>query len=226
VLGRAFYDAAFKVAPHEAFVLQQRAIFEMEDSGNLSIAEEHLNKARDLEPYNKSIQHSLAVLARRQALATSNPLLRQRLRDRARSLLAGLIGTNAENSYGFHTAGQVALDDLRDVLQGSAGETPDQMVDRRIVDLARDFERVVQEGLQRFPLSEHLLSLESDYRKLVHEYGQAEAALRKAFYGNPRQDWVAIRLARTLDAAGKGEDAKEVLNKVSAGKSNKQTNSL
>src|SRR5262249_25359167 len=57
-LGRAFYDAALKVAPHEGFLLQQRAIFEMEEGGDLSLAESLLTKARELEPHNKSIQHS------------------------------------------------------------------------------------------------------------------------------------------------------------------------
>jgi tetratricopeptide (TPR) repeat protein len=60
-------------------------------------------------------------------------------------------------------------------------------------------------------LNEHLLTLESDYRQLVHEHGQAETALRKAFNANPRQDWVAIRLARTLDAAGRSEESIEIL---------------
>jgi cold shock CspA family protein/TolA-binding protein len=212
-LGRAFYDAASKVAPHEAFVLQQRAVFEMEEGGDLSLAEKYLKEAHDLEPYNKSIQHSLAGLARRQAQATSDPLLRKRLRDRARSLLSGLVGQHAEASYGFHTAGQVALDELRDVLHSTSHTAADQMTERRIVELAGDFERFVQEGLQQFPLNGHLLALESEYRQLVHEHGQAEAALRKAFNANPRQDWVAIRLARTLDAAGKGQEALDILTK-------------
>jgi tetratricopeptide (TPR) repeat protein/cold shock CspA family protein len=210
-LGRAFYDAATKIAPHEAFLLQQRAIFEMEEGGDLSLAETELNKAHSIEPHNKSIQHSLAVLARKQAQATSNPLLRQRLRERARSLLSGHLGADAEHSHGFHTSGQIVLDELRDILVGMGLIEPDQLLERRIVELARDFERFVQEGLQKFPLNEHLLALESDYRQLVHQHGQAESALRKAFNANPRQDWVAIRLARTLDAAGRGQDAKEIL---------------
>ena len=45
----------------------------------------------------------------------------------------------------------------------------------------------------------------------MNEYKQAETALRKAFNGNPRQDWVAIRLASTLEANGKHDEAKQVL---------------
>jgi hypothetical protein len=58
-LGRSFFDAAERVAPNEGFLLQQRAIFEMDDDkGDLSQAEKYLNRAHALEPYNKSIQHS------------------------------------------------------------------------------------------------------------------------------------------------------------------------
>jgi tetratricopeptide (TPR) repeat protein len=210
-LGRAFYDAALRVAPHEGFLLQQRAIFEMEEGGDLPLAESFLTKARGLEPHNKSIQHSQAVLLRKQAPATMNPLLRQRLRDRAKMLLSPQLSADAEHSYGFHTAGQIALDELRDVLGGTGEEKPDAALERRIVDTAKDFERYVQEGLQRFPLNEHLLALESDYRKLVHENTQAETALRKAFNANPRHEWIAIRLARTLDLAGKADEAKQVI---------------
>ncbi len=160
-LGRAFYDAATKIAPREAFLLQQRAIFEMEEGGDLSLAESHLTNAYSIEPHNKSIQHSLAVLARRQAQATSNPLLRQRLRERARGLLAAHLGADVEHSHGFHTSGQIALDELRDILVGMNSVEPDHLLERRIVELARDFEHYVQEGLQKFPLNEHLLALNS-----------------------------------------------------------------
>ena len=210
-LGRAFYDAATRVGPREAFLLQQRAIFEMEDGGDLELADRYLTEARSLEPYNKSIQHSSAVLARKQAVATSNPLLRQRFRDRAKAILGPLLGATAEHSYSYHTSGLIALDELRDILVGVGNDEPDAMLERQIVDIAKDFERFVHEGLQKFPLNEHLLVLESDYRKLVNQYGQAETALRKAFKANPRQDWVAIRLASTLDADGKREEAKQVL---------------
>lgn len=210
-LGRAFYNAAARIAPNEAFLLQQRSIFEMDEGGDLELADRYLNEAGSLEPHNRSIQHSLAVLARKQALVTNNPLLRQRLRERGMKIAAPLLGATAEYSYGYHTAGQITLDELRDILSGIDSDDPDPMLERQIVNKSQDFEHFVQEGLQKFPQNEHLLALESDYRTLVSQYAQAETALRKAFIANPRQDWIAIRLAKTLDAGGKYEDAKQVL---------------
>jgi tetratricopeptide (TPR) repeat protein len=210
-LGRAFFEAAAKVAPREAFLFQQRGVFEMQSGGDLSLAEKHLETALSLGPHNRSIQHSLATLARRQALATVNPLLRKQQRDRAKRHLAPLLGSAAEDSYGFHTAAQIALDDLRDILDALDSTNPDPLLVKRLVDTARDFERYVQEGLQKFPLNEHLLALEADYHNVADKYALAESALQKAFDANPRQDWVAIRLAKTLEKHGKPEQAKETL---------------
>jgi tetratricopeptide (TPR) repeat protein len=210
-LGRAFFDAAMRVAPTEAFLHQQRGIYEMDQGDDLGAAEEYLERAKALDPNNRSIQHSFAVLARRQALATGNRLLRQRLRERARSLLAPLVGLGAQQSYGFHTAAQIELDDLEDLLRELNDSAPDTLAERRIVELAREFERFLQEGLQKSPLNEHLLALDADYRRIVSQHGRAELALRKAFDANPRQDWIAIRLARMLDTGGKRDEGIAVL---------------
>jgi len=210
-LGRAFYEAAAKVAPREAFLFQQRGIFEMGSGGDLALAEKYLGTARALEPYNRSIQHSLATLARKQAAATFNPLLRQRLRDKAKNHLSALVGPSAEDSYGFHTAAQVALDELKDILEALDSTDPDPLLEKRLVDTSRDFERYIQEGLQKFPLNSHLLTLEADYHNVADKFSLAETALQKAFAANPRQDWVAIRLAKTLERRGKSDQAKDVL---------------
>ena len=210
-LGRAFFEAACRVAPREAFLLQQRGIFEMEEGGDLALAQKYLGEANEVEPYNPAIQHSLAVLARKQALATTNPLLRRHFRQRAKVLIAPQMGTMAQYPHGYHTAAQITLDELRDTLEGTEEAKPDPLIDTQIVDLAKDFERYVQEGLQKFPLNQQLLTLEAEYRTIVDQRGPAEAALKKAFMANPRQDWIAIRLARTLVANGKQDEAKEVL---------------
>ncbi len=210
-LARAFYDVAIRLAPREAFLLQQRGIFEMDGNGALGIAERYLSEAQSLEPHNRSIQHSLAILARKQALAATNPLLRQQLRKRAKAIVRPTLGATQESSYGYHTLAQIALDELRDILADVDNVEPDRMLERSIVDTTREIERYVQEGLQKFPLNEHLLALESDYRTTVNQSAKAEAALRKAFSANPRQDWIATRLAKILDATGKHDEAKSVL---------------
>jgi tetratricopeptide (TPR) repeat protein len=131
------------------------------------------------------------------------------LRDKARARVAPLVGLNAEHSYGYQTGAQIALDELEELLTDD--EINNQMTERRIVDLVRDVENIISEGLQKFPLNAHILALQADYLKLMQQHGKAAAALTKAFTVNPRQEWIAIRLARMLDDAGRHEDAKGVL---------------
>ena len=58
-LVRSVYDAAIKIAPKQAFLPQQLAIFESNHPrGSLMAAEAHATRAHDLEPRNKSILHT------------------------------------------------------------------------------------------------------------------------------------------------------------------------
>jgi len=210
-LGRRLYEVAMRVAGEEAFVFQQYGIFEMEHKGGtLQRAESLLNRAVALEPYNKAFQHSMAVLYRRQASEAGNALLRKSLRDRAKSRLAGLTGATAEGTYGFGTAAQIGVDELRELLETRpTGE--DKTFDREMLDRAKEVERHISDGLQRNPNSESLLAIESEYLTLVKQHARAENALKRAFETNPRQDWIAARLSRLLTSRGDIDGAKSTL---------------
>ena len=181
--------------------------------GSLDRAESHLAVASRLDPTNRSIQHTRANLARRQSLLAQNFSSRKQLRDLARSRLTGLTGSAANFPYGYHTAAQIALDELRDVLTEAKLKTADGVLDREIIDLTRDVEKHLNDGLQKFPINEHLLTLESEYRQVMEQDARAEGALKKAFAANPRLDWIAARLSRVLLARGDVEGAKSVLRK-------------
>jgi cytochrome c-type biogenesis protein CcmH/NrfG len=213
-LGRRIYEVAVSVAGEEPYLLQQRAIFEMDHAGgSLELAERYLSKALGDEPYNKSIQHTFANLLRRQAVETGNPLLRKTLRDRARSILQAQIGKPGELPYSYHTLAQLALDNLRDVLS-ALDEAPDVALDRQVLDLAREAEQTIANGLQKHPQNEHLLTLEAQYRELVDQHQRALVALEAAFKRNPRLDWVASRLARSYESHDRIADAGDVLRKL------------
>lgn len=49
----------------------------------------------------------------------------------------------------FHTAAQIALDYLKEILDTLDPTNPDPLLEKRLVDTSRDFERYVQEGLQK-----------------------------------------------------------------------------
>jgi hypothetical protein len=213
-IGQKFYDVASQVS-NDAHVAHQRAIFEMEhENGNLAEAEKYLTQAASLRPEDRNIQHSLAHLDREKAQQTRDPLLRERLRSRAKNRLATLSSASNAMPHVFHTKAEVAVDELRDLLS-NIGRKYDNMeaqaVERQIIEATRAAELALAEGLQRFPENGVLLGLEASFRHLISQDDRAEAALRKAFQANKRQDWLAIRLARRLLDRAAPEEAKKVL---------------
>jgi tetratricopeptide (TPR) repeat protein/cold shock CspA family protein len=213
-LGRQFFAVAQSVAGEDPYLLQQLGLFEMRhEGGDLKRADAALTRAFALAPHDKTIQHSLANLARQQAQDATNPLARQALRELARKRLDGLIGSLARRPHGYYTSAQVALDELRDLMDAPAVPTVDPLAERKVVELAHQVEQYLAEGLQQFPENAQLLDLEARYREILDQHERAEDALRRAFSSNPRLDWIAIRLARRLADRGAIEEAKRTLRK-------------
>ena len=211
-LGRRLYDVAEDLAGDNAYLFQQRAEFEMDHrEGDLAVAERALDRAVELAPYDPSIQHSCAVLARNQAQASVNPLLRAKYRRTARERLQAVTGPNARRPHGFHTAALLYLDELKDALGQAEVEGPDAGGERPMVNFSRDVEQVIARGLQKFPEDGFLLQVQSEYLDLISRHQRAEEALQKAFAKNPRHDWIAVLLSRRLAGDGRIEDAKVVL---------------
>ena len=211
-LARKFYDNAERIVSNDPYLLQQRAIFEMNHpGGNLQRAESSLLVARDLAPYDKSIRHSLGNLKRRQANDAANPLERERLRRDARGYLADLTRANSRTSHGFHTMAVLLTDELRELLLNRDRDDLEPFEEKRVVELVRDIEAQIRQGQQQFPEEERLLTAEADFRGLLDQNLMALEALRKAFERNPRSEWVAIRLAHYHSDKGASEEAKAVL---------------
>jgi tetratricopeptide (TPR) repeat protein len=210
-LGRALFRLAIEAVGEDAYLYQQFGIFEMNcEGGDLDMAEQNLKQARRLASFDRSIRHSVANLARRQAVEASNPLVREHYRKKAREELSGLIGSQAKTPHGYSTAVQLGIDELRELLQGMRDQEPDRLIERQIVDISQRIENSLADGFQKFPNTPHLLTLETEYRDLLSQDRRAEAALRKAFEGNPRLDWIAVRLAKRLIRSARVQEAKEI----------------
>lgn len=199
-LGRLIYDKAEKIAVDDSFVLQQRAIFEMNHSnGSLNFAENSILRAMELNPNSNIISHTAAEIARRQASNTSDPLKKSALRRQAYERLdtrAKLSGSE----YVYHTLSLLALEELKEALGGSSYS--DVQFDRTVTDAVKKVERAIQAGLQADPDNASLLSTESQLRDLLEQSEVALKALDKAFERNPHQDWLAVRLAQRYSAKG------------------------
>lgn len=221
-LGRKFFESCRKVSGNEPYVLQQQTIFEMEHAGgNLNTAEKLIKEALEAQPYNKSLKNTYANLLRKMAVATSNPLLRKTLRDKAKSFVQKVHGQDERSPYVFFTRAQIAFDDLKETINDDKEDS--ELYNQAIVGSTKEFEQILNEGLQRFPQNEHFVSLEASYRELMSQKGKAETILLQAFNRNNRLDWIAHRLVRIYSSNGEYDKAREIIESaLAANPSSKQ----
>jgi tetratricopeptide (TPR) repeat protein len=134
--------------------------------------------------------------------------------------LGGLTKKTAKNAFGFHTAALIALDELKEIVEAMGAGSEDRLKDRQVVDAAKAVAEALEKGLSRFPEDAELLALRADYEAVLGQQPKAENLLRRAFATNPRQDWIAVRLARMhlgrSDTAGAIEVLKACLSQNSA----------
>ncbi|GLI95313.1 SIR2 family protein [Methylocystis echinoides] len=207
-LGRLLFEKAEAAAKGDSFVLQQRAVFELHHpQGSLDEASEAALRAATLSPNNRSIKHTQAEVARRQALETQDPLRKQSYRKAARGMLGGDIGMLTE--YDLWTRAKVALDELREML-GKPG-TVSADADSAVLAATKEAEGAIEKARSSFPESSDLLAAEAELQDLLNNAPKALSALEKAFKINPRQDWLAVRLARRYEADGNRSKAIEVM---------------
>lgn len=208
-LGRLFYDHVQEAVPDDPFVSHQRAVFEMQHtSGSLAHAEAAAARAFELNPNNHSIRHTQAEVARRLANETDDPLRKRILRRITREKL----GKNVSrlNKYDLHTRARLAIDEFKE-LSASLDIPDDGPPPAAFVEAAKETETAIQGGLQMFPESTELLTAEATFREYLDQSARAQQALERAFNLNPRQDWLAVRLARKYQASGDKEKSKDVL---------------
>lgn len=203
---RAIFDVAEKVGSREAYFYQQRANYErIRPDGNFDEAEAFIRMARELDPRDETIQHTLAEVYRARAESMERPLARQRYREEARSVLQSLRSGRKHDDYAVVTLVKLGIDELRDLL-GTGAAT-----DREIDEAIRSVDRSLTEGLQRHPDEQYLLTAEADFSALVSDDERSYRALKRASDANPRDPYIANRRARALFARGDAEGAREVV---------------
>ncbi len=207
-LGRRFYDHVEAAVASDSFVLHQRAVFEMQHpEGSLNQAETAATSAFKLNPTSRSIQHTQAEVARRLAGDTVDPLRRRALRQTAREKLGGNL--SRYNEYDLYTHARLALDEFKDTEasrdEQNRGPSP------AFVAAAKETETTIQRGIQMFPESPELLTVEASFREWLDENAKARETLERAFEMNPAQDWLAVRLSQKYQASGEVKKSKEVL---------------
>lgn len=203
---RAIFEKAEEVGGKEAYFYQQRANYErLRPDGNFDDAEEFLRIAKELDPRDISINHTLAGLFRAKAEASEKSLARMRYREEARSLLRSILRDRRQDEYSRVTLVRLGIDELRDTL--SDPDASDREIDEQI----RKVDRSLTEALQQHPDAQYLLTAEADFSSLVADDSRSLRALRQASKANPRDPYVANRLARALLKKGERDEARAVL---------------
>lgn len=195
---RRILEVAETATNREAFVLQQRALTEMNSAdGDLAVAADYLEEAQEKRPWDKSLQHSRATLYAREAEAEVDPILRKALRQDARGALkAGRA--NSDDPYVAALMAQLAVDELSDLV---ATSTPSTARDAQMLRLVEDAERAIRGGLSRSPDFESLILQESRLRKVWQGSRDAVSVLERTLKSRPQLEYVAVAYARAMKSS-------------------------
>jgi tetratricopeptide (TPR) repeat protein len=194
----AIYNSATEILEEDAYLLQQRANYErIRPNGNLPLAQTHLDKARQIEPTDSTIVHTLAEVLRARAEASPNRLERVRFRNEARAVLRNIARTAPAARYALVTELKLCNDRVRDVLSFESS------TDRDVDEAIRDAERTFEKAKQRYPGDSFVLTSESEFAKILEDHERSFDALKRARISNPRDPFIASRLATIL--IGKGD---------------------
>jgi tetratricopeptide (TPR) repeat protein len=208
VRGRKIYDTAITSAGRLPVTLHQRGIYEMHVAtsfADLNRAEQYMNEALQLEPYNKTMKHSLAELDLRRSRLAMDQIekvaWRKRAGERAASLTNGSV-----NSYPHSTLVKIAIDDVRDAL--AAAEASDNEASVQLLgDSIAKAEETLKRSLQQFPNDAVLLTLEGELSAELSQAERTETAFKRALKANPNSMLVARRLARIQNSKGAHSEA-------------------
>ena len=201
--GKAIYQSASENLKNDAYLLQQMANYErIRPNGNLPLAQTLLEKARIIELSDSTIVHTLAEVLRARAESTDKRLERTRFRNEARALLRNIPDTGSSFRYAVVTQLKLCIDAVRDLL------TDESSTARDIDEAIRDAERAFENGRQRYPGDSFVLTTESEFAKLLENYQRSFDALKQARISNPRDPFIATRLATLLVSKGDLDTAK------------------
>ena len=213
------YKLAESIAPHHGELFHQRAIFEIRRTNpSTTRAYEDLEKAWEMGRDNPSVKHTFSELALVQADASESALKKEKYWDRAESLAASLLGHQHSGRYARHTLVKIGIARLKYAL--SEGHP------RRILEqLIANTESHLEKGRQHDPSDTYLAASEADLRELLQENNAAVDALLHGFRSNPRDSYVASRLAKAYESQDKLDEALDVVETcLRTNRSNRQLN--
>jgi hypothetical protein len=201
---RAFADQLYKAANEttasKGFIEHQRAIFELQHpGGNINGALQAITNAEEYSDGNdKSINHTKATIFRELSLSANTIIEKGRYRNEAKAILLRQV-KKTKTPHPIHTLSQIYIDEIGEMVQKLTEKPEDQIDDlerRAVFELIRKTESILQQGLQRFPDDEFLMTSDSRLARIINDELRAFQILEEAFESNPRSGYIAVRLSR------------------------------
>jgi tetratricopeptide (TPR) repeat protein len=208
---RDIFSAATNVAPNQAYLRQQWAIFEStHHDGDIVDAERLVAEAATMDPRNSSIRHTQAEVARKRANMESSPVLKEQLRRQTRRFLDDMP---KQDRFNVSSRCKLLVDEIAD-LSDSLGEHERAMDDRFFADKLRETETALTKAQQAFPEDAEMVETEARLWNLMKDKTRALRALERAWKKMPRGSGTAIRISKIHATAGRTEAERAVLDEA------------
>jgi tetratricopeptide (TPR) repeat protein len=206
--GRAIYERAISIAPTQAFLHQQWALFETHHpKGSAVLAEQHAATAHELDPRSNAIRHTQIEIDRRRANEESSPILKDTFRRRARIRLNEMP---SNNRFAVSSRCKLLVDEVFE-LSRELDEDAKPHEALHFAEKVKDAEDAAARAQQQFPDDADIIQVEAHLRDILDQENRALLALERAWAAGPRGAGTALRIARIYQARGRSEDAHKVL---------------
>ncbi len=200
------YQKALKTIGEDPYLLQQMANFErIRPNGNLSLAIELLESAKEKAPYDSSIIHTMATVWRDKANNSNEAYDRIKFRGEARHLLQEAQRRWGGSPYISTTLLELSIDNFEDNMKD------DNVSGKVIDDLIRRIEEEITISKQKYPDETMLSNLEARFAGIMNDDGRILSSLISAFNDNSRDPFIAIRLSKIYIDKGDFNEASKVL---------------
>lgn len=211
--GRRIYEAAIAVAPNQAFLYQQWALFELHHpKGSLAEAERRASEAHALDEKSPAVIHTQAEIDRIRATRVDSALLKDQLRRRARERLNALSNGSP---FAVSSRCKLLVDEISELNRELTEDTPEHEA-LFFAEKIKEAENRIRVALQQFPDDADIIQVEARFRQELDQEDRALRALEKALRFNPKGSGVAIRVARIYRSRGLSSEALKVLTEALA----------
>jgi tetratricopeptide (TPR) repeat protein len=188
--GRAVFQEAIKIAPSEAYLYQQWAIFEQNHihGGSLTAAQTCIDMAHELDPKSKSIIHTQAEVARKRANEEKSPVVKEHYRRIAKEKLAKL--NISKDKFALATKIKIAVDEIHDLSKSSLDNST------LIIDKVRETEMNLEQARQLYATDPDFYQIDARLQKILSEDEKLLVALKKAVGTGNAKDGVSVQLSK------------------------------